>query len=89
MSIKNIAISVILAIIFTWFALVNSTTVTVSLIFRSYTLSLSLVILVSILIGVIIAGLVSATEETRMMGKIRGLEKLVKKEEKQVEEAKK
>ncbi len=81
MSFKNVIISVLLAIILTWFALVNSTTVTISLIFRSYTLSLSLVILVSILIGVILTGIISAAEQARMLRRIGELEGNLKKEE--------
>jgi len=82
MSARNVVVSVVLAILFTWFALVNSTTVTVSLIFRSYTLSLSLIILCCILIGVIITAIISLLDQRKLMGRIRELEKEVKKEEK-------
>ncbi len=89
MSARNIIVSVILAILFTWFALVNSATVTVSLIFRSYTLSLSLIILCCILIGVIFTALISLFDQRKLMSRIKELEKQVKKEEKPAEEAKK
>jgi uncharacterized integral membrane protein len=83
MTIKNLIISVILAIFFTWFALANSQTVSVSILLWNSKLSLSLVILISILIGVIFTGLISAAEETKMLGKIRELEGKLKPGEKQ------
>ncbi len=82
MSFKNVTISVLLAIIFTWFALANSDVVTVSILLRSYKISLSLVILICILIGIIIAGLISAAEQTRMLGRIHELEKQISPAEK-------
>ena len=81
MSIRNLVISIILAIFFTWFALANSTIVTVSILIWKLQVSLSLVILVSILIGVIFTGIISASEQARMLGKIKGLEGKLKHDE--------
>jgi lipopolysaccharide assembly protein A len=78
---RSLVISIILAIIFTWFALSNSQIVNVSILIWSFQVSLSLVILISILIGVIITGLISAMEQARMLGKIKELEKNAKTEE--------
>ena len=81
MQLKNLVLSIILAIFFTWFALANSQMVTVSILFRNIQVSLSLVILISILIGVILTGLISAAEQTRMFGKIREIEGKLKHDE--------
>ena len=81
MSIRNLVLSIILAIFFTWFALANSTVVTVSILVWKLQVSLSLVILVSILIGVIFTGILSAGEQSKMYGKIKNLEKEVKHDE--------
>lgn len=81
MSFKNLVISVILAILFTWFALANSMSVTVSIFLWKLTLSLSLIILICILFGVIISGLIAAGESARMYGKIRDLEGKLKHDE--------
>ena len=78
---KSLVIAIILAILFTWFALANSQIVTVSLLIWSFQVSLSLVILVCILIGVIFTGIISAGEQGRMLGKIRELESKLKHEE--------
>jgi len=78
---KNIVYAVILAILFTWFALSNSQVVAVSLLFRSYQFSLSLVILVSILIGIIISGLTAIFEEAKLLKKIKELEGKLKHDE--------
>ena len=75
---RNLILSVVLAIIFTWFALSNAQTVTVSILLRSYTVSLALVILVAILLGVILTGIISAAEQTRMLAKIRDLDSKLK-----------
>jgi uncharacterized integral membrane protein len=78
---KSLIIAIILAIFFTWFALSNSLVVTVSILIWSIQVSLSLVILISILIGVIFTGILSATEQTRMLGKIKDLENKLKHDE--------
>lgn len=81
MSIKNLVLSVILAILFTWFALANSQNATLSLFVWQLNISLSLVILISILIGVIFTGLISAAEQARMLMKIKELEGKIKHDE--------
>jgi uncharacterized integral membrane protein len=78
---RSLIVAIILAIIFTWFALANSQVVAVSIFVWSFQVSLSMVILVSILIGVIFTGIVSASEQARMMRKIRELEKDLKSDE--------
>jgi len=82
MSPRNLVISITLAIFFTWFALANSQTVTLSILIWKYQLSLSLVILISILIGIILTGIISAKEENKLFGKIKELEKQSKPSEK-------
>jgi uncharacterized integral membrane protein len=77
MMFKNLVVSIILAIVFTWFALANSQPVTVSLLFRSWQVSLSLVILICLLLGVIFTGLVSAAEQRKMYSKQKELEKKI------------
>jgi len=81
MSFRNLILSIILAIFFTWFALANSQIVTVSFIAKSIQVSLSLVILISILIGIILTGIISLAEQNRMLGKIKELESKLKHEE--------
>ena len=81
MPLRNLVLSIILAIFFTWFALANSQMVTVSILIRNIQVSLSLVILISILIGVILTGVISAAEQTRMFGKIRDIEGKLKHDE--------
>ena len=81
MTLRNLVLSIILAIFFTWFALANSQMVTVSILIRNIQVSLSLVILISILIGVILTGVISAAEQTRMFGKIRDIEGKLKHDE--------
>jgi uncharacterized integral membrane protein len=81
MQLKNLVLSIILAIFFTWFALANSQMVTVSILIRNIQVSLSLVILISILVGVILTGIISAAEQTRMFGKIRDIEGKLKHDE--------
>jgi uncharacterized integral membrane protein len=81
MQLKNLVLSIILAIFFTWFALANSQMVTVSILIRNIQVSLSLVILISILVGVILTGIISAAEQTRMFGKIREIEGKLKHDE--------
>ena len=78
---RNLILSVILAIIFTWFALTNAQTVTVTILVQSFTVSLALVILVCILLGVILTGIISAAEQTKMLAKIRDLEGKLKHDE--------
>jgi uncharacterized integral membrane protein len=78
---KSLITAIVLAIVFTWFALANSQVVNVSIFIWSFQVSLSMVILVSILIGVIFTGIVSASEQARMMGKIKELEKNLKNDE--------
>jgi len=78
---KNLVVAIILAIILTWFSLANSQMVTVSMLVWSVQVSLSLVILISILIGVILTGLLSAAEQSRMFVKIKQLESELKHDE--------
>ena len=78
---KSLIGAIVLAIIFTWFALANSMPVDVSILIWKIHVSLSLVILVSILIGVIFTGILSAGEQSKMYGKIKNLEKEVKHDE--------
>jgi uncharacterized integral membrane protein len=78
---RSLVIAIILAIFFTWFALANSQVVAVSFLIWSVQVSLSLVILISVLIGVILTGLMSAAEQARMLSQIRELERKLKTEE--------
>jgi uncharacterized integral membrane protein len=78
---RNLVSVIILAIILTWFALANSQIVTVSILIWSIQVSLSLVILISILIGVILTGILSAGEQSKMYAKIKNLEKELKHDE--------
>jgi uncharacterized integral membrane protein len=78
---KSLIIAIILAIFFTWFALSNAALAKVSILIWSIDVSLSLVILISILIGVIFTGILSAAEQARMLGKIRELENKLKHDE--------
>jgi uncharacterized integral membrane protein len=78
---RSLIMAVILAILFTWFALANSQMVSVSIFMWNSQISLSMVILISILIGVVFTGIVSASEQARMMKKIRELEKDLKSDE--------
>ncbi len=81
MSFKSLIFSVVLALLLTWFALANSQIVALSMFFWNLNLSLSLVILISILIGVIFTGLISAGEQSKMFGRIRELEGKLKHDE--------
>jgi uncharacterized integral membrane protein len=85
MSIKSLLMSVVLAILFSWFALANSQAVTVSLLLWNYQVPLFLVILISMMLGILFTGLISAVEENKLMGKLKDLEKTLKKSEKQEE----
>jgi uncharacterized integral membrane protein len=78
---KNLVSAIILAIILTWFALANSQLVTVSVLIWSVKVSLSLVILISLLIGVILTGVLSAGEQSKMFIKIKQLESEIKHDE--------
>ena len=78
---KNLVSAIILAIILTWFALANSQMVTVSVLIWSVNVSLSLVILISLLIGVILTGILSAGEQSKMFIKIKQLESEIKHDE--------
>jgi putative membrane protein len=78
---RSLVMAIILAIIFTWFAISNSQVVTVSLLVWSLQVSLSLLILISVLIGVILTGLISAMEQTRLIAKINELQGKVKHDE--------
>ena len=78
---KSLIGAIVLAIIFTWFALANSMPVDVSILIWKIHVSLSLVILVSILIGVIFTGIMSAGEQSKMYAKIKNLEKELKHDE--------
>jgi uncharacterized integral membrane protein len=78
---KSLISAIVLAIILTWFALANSQMVTVSMLIWSIQVSLSLVMLLSILIGVIFTGILSAGEQSKMYAKIKNLEKELKHDE--------
>jgi uncharacterized integral membrane protein len=78
---KSLISAIVLAIILTWFALANSQIVTVSILVWSIQVSLSLVMLLSILIGVIFTGILSAGEQSKMYAKIKNLEKELKHDE--------
>jgi len=78
---KSLISAIVLAIILTWFALANSQIVTVSLLIWSVQVSLSLVMLLSMLIGVIVTGILSAGEQSKMFAKIKNLEKELKHDE--------
>ena len=78
---KSLIGAIVLAIILTWFALANSQIVTVSLLIWSIQVSLSLVMLLSILLGVIFTGILSAGEQSKMYAKIKNLEKELKHDE--------
>jgi len=78
---KNLVSAIILAIILTWFALANSQLVKVSVLIWSVNVSLSLVILISLLIGVILTGILSAGEQSKMFIKIKQLESEIKHDE--------
>jgi len=78
---RNLVSAVILAIILTWFALANSQLVKVSVLIWSVNVSLSLVILISLLIGVILTGVLSAGEQSKMFIKIKQLESEIKHDE--------
>jgi len=78
---KSLIGAIVLAIILTWFALANSQIVTVSLLIWSVQVSLSLVMLLSMLIGVIVTGILSAGEQSKMFAKIKNLEKELKHDE--------
>ena len=78
---KSLIGAIVLAIILTWFALANSQVVTVSILFWSIQVSLSLVMLLSMLIGVIFTGILSAGEQSKMYAKIKNLEKELKHDE--------
>jgi len=78
---RNLIISIVLAVIFSWFALSNSQIVTISILIWKYQTSLFVVILISVLIGVIFTGLVAAAEQTRLLGKIKELQSSLKHDE--------
>jgi uncharacterized integral membrane protein len=78
---RSLVMAIILAIIFTWFAISNSQVVKVSLLVWSFEVSLSLLILVSVLIGIILTGLISAMEQTKLIAKINELQGKVKHDE--------
>jgi uncharacterized integral membrane protein len=78
MMLRNLVFSIILAIVFTWFALTNSQMVTVTLLLWNWSISLSLVILVCLLLGVIFTGIFSTAEQAKASAKIKELEKHIK-----------
>jgi uncharacterized integral membrane protein len=78
---KSLISAIILAIFFTWFALSNAAPTKVSILIWSFDVSLSLVILISILVGVIFTGILSAAGQARMLMKIKELESKLKHDE--------
>jgi uncharacterized integral membrane protein len=78
---RTLIMALILAIVFTWFALSNSQIEKVSILIWSFQIPLSLLILVSILIGIIFTGIVFSMEQTKLLGKMRELERKLKTEE--------
>jgi uncharacterized integral membrane protein len=81
MAFRSLVISIILAILFTWFALSNSQIVSVALLIWSFQTPLSILIFISILFGILIAGLISAMEQGKFLHKIKELENKLKQEE--------
>ena len=73
--------SIVLAIIFTWFALSNSQVVSVSLLFWSFNTYLSILIFISVLIGILFTGIISAMEQRKFLSTIKELESKLKQEE--------
>jgi uncharacterized integral membrane protein len=73
--------SVILAMLLTWFALLNSQVVSISLLFWSFNTYLSIVIFISMLVGILFTGLISAMEQRKFLSTIKELESKLKQEE--------
>ena len=71
---QNLVVALIIAIFITAFALLNSVPVNVNLLVRELTnVPLSLVILVSVLFGVIIAGTLSLIDQTKLRAQMKDL----------------
>ncbi|MEK7377202.1 MAG: LapA family protein [Candidatus Margulisiibacteriota bacterium] len=76
----NLSVILILSIIITAFAVANSAPVIVNLIFwQSQQMSLSIVILVSVLIGFSFAGILALYQKIKDSLKIRNLESRIRK----------
>jgi len=75
---RTATLSLVFATMLTAFALSNSQTTKISLIFWRGDVSLALIILISILIGVICTGVLAIAEETKLMRQIKHLEDKVK-----------
>jgi uncharacterized integral membrane protein len=89
MAFRSFIMSIILAILFTWFALSNSDPVRVSLLFWSFNTHLSILIFISILVGILFTGLISAMEQRKFLSTISELESKLKVEEKLIKGEKK
>lgn len=71
---QNLIVALIIAIFITAFALLNSEPVSINLIVREINnVPLSLVILVSVLFGVIIAGALSLIDQTKIRAQMKSL----------------
>ncbi|MBU0687594.1 MAG: LapA family protein [Candidatus Margulisbacteria bacterium] len=71
---QNLITALVLAILITAFALLNSEPVSISFFFKEFTgVPLSLVILVSVLFGVILAGALALIDRTKLKGQINDL----------------
>lgn len=81
--------SIILAMLLTWFALLNSQVVSISLLVWSFNTYLSIVIFISILVGILFTGLISAMEQRKFLSRISELEGKLKVEEKLIKGEKK
>ena len=81
MAFRSLVMSVILAMLLTWFALLNSQVVSISLLVWSFNTYLSIVIFISILVGIFFTGLISAMEQRKFLSRIKELESKLKQEE--------
>ena len=81
MAFRSLVMSILLALLFTWFALANSQVVTVSLMVWTFHPPLSILIFISILIGILFAGLISVMDQGNFHRKIKELESKLKNEE--------
>ncbi len=89
MAFRSLVMSIILAMLLTWFALLNSQVVSISLLVWSFNTYLSIVIFISILVGILFTGLISAMEQRKFLSRISELEGKLKVEEKLIKGEKK
>lgn len=81
MAFRSFIMSIVLAIIFTWFALSNSDPVKVHLLVWSLNTYISILIFISILVGILFTGIISAMEQRKFLSTIKELESKLKQEE--------